>query len=81
MGSGRRNLGQTWGCASCSSDRAENETPHNDQYAETPAKQNTKTKTKGDAFLKKQQLSNMVLSNNRNQNTPKMFTLSGRCKI
>lgn len=39
MGSGRRNLGQTWECASCSSDRAGNETPHSDQYAETPAKQ------------------------------------------
>lgn len=39
MGSGRRNLGQTWECASCSSDRAGNETPRIDRCAETPAKQ------------------------------------------
>lgn len=64
MGSGRRNLGRTWGCASCSSDRAGNETPRNDQYAETPAKQNTQAKTKGDAFFKP---SNMVSINNLNK--------------
>lgn len=79
MGSGRRNLGRTWGCASCSSDRAGNETPRNDQYAETPAKQNTKAKTKGDAFVKP---SNMVSINNLNKqkNPPKLFTLSVACK-
>lgn len=51
MGSGRRNPGQTWGYASCSSDRAENETPRNDQYAETPAKQNTQTETQCDVIF------------------------------
>lgn len=49
MGSGTRNLGQTWGCASCNSDRAGNETPRNDRYAGTPANQNTQTKTKWNA--------------------------------